>query len=140
MQWALKDMQAAMNQASRNMSQAYNLQQRTQDKFPTSSKVWLSTANICMAWPIKKLDDRWFSPFEVQEKVGTSAYHLCLPDSIWVHLVFNEVLLQPYKPNRIPARPMPDHPNPEVINGEPEYEVKEVLNSHRQQGGLQYLV
>lgn len=140
MQRALEDAQAAMNQAARNMSRGYNLRHRTQDKFPAGSKVWLSTANIRTARPIKKLDNRWFGPFEVLEKIGASAYRLRLLDSIRVHPVFNEALLRPYEANHIPAWPMPDHPDPEVIDGEPEYEVKEVLNSCRRRGGLQYLV
>lgn len=57
MQQALEDAQAAMNQASHNMSSSYNLQQQVQERFPTGSKAWLSATNIQTTQPIKKLDD-----------------------------------------------------------------------------------
>lgn len=99
------------------------------DRFPAGSKVWLSSANIRMSRLIKKLDDWWFGPFEVIEKVGVAAYRLKLLETLRVHPVFNETLLRKWELNRIPEWPALERPDPEVIDGEPEYEIKEVLNS-----------
>ena len=69
---------------------------------------------------------------------------LRLPDSMRaVHPVFHVSMLEPSVPNTIPNRTEPP-PAPVVIDGEPEYEVTEILDSKidhcRQLCNLLYLV
>ena len=69
---------------------------------------------------------------------------LHLPDSMWaVHPVFHVSMLEPSLPNTIPNQiHLP--PIPVIIDGEPEYEISEILNTkinrHRQPFNLLYLV
>ena len=60
-----------------------------------------------------------------------------------VHPVFHVLQLEPATPNVIPNRIQPPPP-PIEVNGEPEYEITEILNSkldrHRCQCPLLYLV
>ena len=69
---------------------------------------------------------------------------LRLPDSMRaVHPVFHVSMQEPSVPNTIPNRTEPP-PTPVVIDGEPEYEITEILNSktnhHQQPCNLLYLV
>ncbi|KAL5526847.1 hypothetical protein ACEPAF_8574 [Sanghuangporus sanghuang] len=89
----------------------------------------------------QKMDDKWFSPFEVVEKVGASAYRLKLPKT-WkkVHLVFNEILLKPAIQPSFESQKKPPPPPPVIIDEQEEYEVEEILDSHLHRGKLQFLV
>ncbi|KAL5525006.1 hypothetical protein ACEPAF_8875 [Sanghuangporus sanghuang] len=91
------------------------------------------------------MDNKWFSPFEVVEKVGASTYRLGLLKT-WkkVHPVFNEILLKPaiqlsFESQKKPPPPPPSPP-PVIIDEQKEYEVEEILDSHLHQGKLQFLV
>ena len=56
-----------------------------------------------------------------------------------IHPVFHVRLLEPYHANKIEGRTQPP-PLPEIIDGEPEYEVREVLDSRIVRGRLEYYV
>jgi len=69
------------------------------------------------------------------------AYRLKLPH--WMkqlHLVFNIVKLTPALDDPIPGRKLTDHPLPIIIDGEPEWEVEEILDSCWHRRRFQYLV
>jgi len=69
------------------------------------------------------------------------AYHLKLPH--WMkqlHPVFNVVKLTPALDDPIPGRKLTDHLLPIIIDGELEWEVKEILDSRWHQRRFQYLV
>jgi len=69
------------------------------------------------------------------------AYRLRLPHRIkQLHLVFNVVKLTPALDNPITGQKTEDHPPPIVIDGEAEWEVKEILNSRWHQRRFQYLI
>ena len=62
-------------------------------------------------------------------KPGTHSFTLQLPDSMHsVYPVFHVSQLEPCAPNMIPNRVQPLAPLIEV-DGEPEYEIKEILDS-----------
>ena len=69
------------------------------------------------------------------------AYYLKLPHQIkQLHLVFNVVKLTPAPDNPITGQKTEDHPLPIVINGEAEWEVEKILNSHWHWRRFQYLI
>jgi len=57
-----------------------------------------------------------------------------------LHPVFNIVKLTPAPDDLITECKMEDYPLPIVINGEVEWEVEEILNSHWHQRRFQYLI
>jgi len=68
-------------------------------------------------------------PFEVLSQVGRSSFVLRLPAHFRsVHPVFHVAMLEPEKPSSIPNRVQPPPP-PVVIDGEPEFEISEILDS-----------
>ena len=98
--------------------------------------------NIHSDRPSKKLDDKRYGLFVVKKKVGEAAYKLKLP-ATWrgVYLVFNKQYLTVAHPAIFPRQKLP-LPQPAIeIEGEPEYEVEEILTSKKGPGGhVKYLV
>lgn len=94
--------------------------------------------------PSKKLSEKNLGPFEVIARPGTHSFTVRLPDSMRsVHPVFHVSQLEPAFPNTIPNR-IQSPPPPVEIDGEPEYEISEILDSkldrRRRQCQLLYLV
>lgn len=56
-----------------------------------------------------------------------------------IHPIFHVSLLEPYHVSSIPGR-VQDPPLPIEIDGIPEFEVEEILDSRIQRGKLEYLV
>ena len=79
--------------------------------------------------PCKKLDDKILGPFKVIEKRG-SLYKFNLLNTIKVHSVFLVVLLFKDPDNALSGQ-VNEPPPPVNIEGELEYEVKEILASRK---------
>ena len=83
--------------------------------------VLLSTTNLKMpAYTRRKFVPRWLGPFVVEEAPGVS-YRLKLPPTIKVHPVFHVSLLKRWH------GPAPSTETPDIVAGEPEYEVDKIL-------------
>ena len=91
--------------------------------------VYVNSRNIRTSRPTKKLAEKSLGPFEVLAKVGRQSYSIRLPQSLrGIHPVFHVVELEPATPNVIPQR-VQSPPPPVSIDGEPEYEISEILDS-----------
>jgi len=73
----------------------------------------------------RKLLPRFIGPFKVLKKIGEVAYKLDLPKNMKCHPVFHVSLLKPFNGDRDQAPPPPL-----LIDGEYEWEVKQILD-HR---------
>ncbi|KAL5512271.1 hypothetical protein ACEPAG_3556 [Sanghuangporus baumii] len=133
--------QANLVKANEDMKRFYDRHAGKLMEYETGSKVFLDGRNIKTIRPTKKMDDKWFGPFEIIGKVGASAYRLKLPRT-WrqVHPVFNEVLLKPAVEPSFESQKKPPPPPPVLVDDEEEYEVKELLDSRLHRGKLQFLV
>ena len=79
--------------------------------------------------PAKKFSEKYLGPYEIIAQAGPSSWTLRLPDSMRaVHPVFHVSMLEPCTPNTIPDRTQPPPPSID-IDGEPEYEISEILDS-----------
>jgi len=109
--------------------------------FAVGDKVWLLRKNIKTTRPSQKLDVKRMGPFKILKIVGESklAFKLELPSQMRIHPVFHASLLEPYRENIITGRIQP-LPPPEEIEGQMEYEVKEILDSKLVRGRLVYFV
>ena len=94
-----------------------------------------------MIYPTKKMNDKWFGPFEVVEKVRVVAYRLAIPRT-WrqVHPVFNVDLLKEYQDPVFGIQQTPPPPPPEIIDGHEEYEIERILDLKFRRRRLYYLV
>jgi hypothetical protein len=86
-----------------------------------------------------KLAPRRYGHFKVAAKISDVAYRLQLPDTWKIHDVFHVSLLMPYKemekhgPNFL-------EPPPELIEGEPKWEVEQILGDRTYWHKKQFLI
>ena len=131
----LKRVHAELRQTMENAQRRYkrNFDRKTKPTppFKVNDLVWLNRKNIDTTRPSQKLDYKRFGPFKILKVVGESkmAFELELPPRWQIHPVFHASLLDPYRANEIEGRTQLVPQPPEIVEGEPEYEVKEVLDS-----------
>lgn len=137
-----KDVTAALESGKTAQKAAYERGKQTAHQFKVGDKVWLSTEDINLQIPSRKLGDRQMGPFEVVEKIGDLDYKLKLSKQLSrLHPVFHVDKLSPFRGNEVNGLlPPPPPPIQLKDNDEPEYEVEEILNSERKWGSLRYFV
>ena len=110
-------------------------------KYQPGDKVYIDASDIQTTQTSKKLSHNCLGPFLIERQVGNSAYHLNLPASMsCLHPVFNVVKLTPAMEDPIPRRHILPLPPLEIINGEEEWVVEEILDSKIVNKKLQYLI
>ncbi len=102
-------------------------------------RVWLDAKNLTTTHPTAKLAPKCYGPFLVTAAISHTSYHLKLPPQWKIHNVFHASLLMPYKETSEHSPNFPE-PSPELINGELEWEVEQIMNTRRRCNQLQYLV
>src|SRR5712672_3596755 len=109
--------------------------------FKIGNKVWLEGTNIKRPYNSQKLSPKQYGPFKVVAKISNVAYKLNIPPTWQIHDVFHASLLTPYK-ETVEHRKNFLEPPPDVIKGEEEWEVEQILaKCHFGRGKrLQYLV
>ncbi|KAL0168611.1 hypothetical protein M9458_036833, partial [Cirrhinus mrigala] len=111
--------------------------------FTPGQKVWLSTRDIRLRLPSKKLSPRFVGPFTILEQVNPVTFKLQLPPHYKIHPTFHVSLLKPCYDPLLPSTE-PGHeeepPPPMVLEEGSIYSVKEILRSRRRGGRLEYLV
>ncbi|KAL0146841.1 hypothetical protein M9458_057780 [Cirrhinus mrigala] len=122
-----------LHEAIRRFTQHADTRRTSTPRYTLGQKVWLSTKNICLRLPCKKLSPRFIGPFEIIKEINPVAYELKLPEKYRIHPVFHVSALKPYHPPVLP--PSSTEPVEEGI-----YRVWEILDSRRRGGALQYLV
>jgi Chromo (CHRromatin Organisation MOdifier) domain len=90
--------------------------------------VWLEGINLKITHPKAKLDTKRYGPFPITKEISPLVFQLALPPQWCIHNMFHASLLTPYKE-------MAEHggnfmqPPPELIEGQEEYEVEQIMNS-----------
>jgi hypothetical protein len=97
--------------------------------------IWLNARNICTNRPSQKLDNKHYGPFPIVKEVGKYAYQLELPPAMDIHPIFHVLLLEPVRNDPLPHQ-VTHAPGPIIVDGEPQYEVEEVLDSRTFRGKL----
>jgi len=132
-----KQAQESMTRAQ----QSWAKKKRPHKPYAKGEKVWLKGKNLRTSHPTTKLRPRRFGPFKVTEVLGPTTYRLDLPSMWKIHNAFHGALLSPYQETEEHGVNFTEPP-PELIEGEPEYEVEKILGSRRHGQGrkLQFLV
>jgi len=109
--------------------------------FEIGNKVWLEGKNIKRPYDSPKLSPKRYGPFRVVTKISPMAYKIQILATWQVHNVFHASLLTPYKETVEHGENFLEPP-PDIIEGEEEWEVEQVLGKcHFGRGKqIQYLV
>jgi hypothetical protein len=141
MKLATEEAKAALSKAKDDMAWYYNQRRLPVPTYAAGDKVYLDASDIRMNRPSQKLSHHRLSLFPIERQVSCNAYRLKLPFPMRrLHPVFNVVKLTPSPADLIVGRHPTLPPPPEVIDGEEEYLVEEILDSKMFQGWLRFKI
>lgn len=138
----IKALQDAWSWVHANLAKAQSKKQKDVNKhrrepdFQVNDRVWLSTKNLALDRPSKKLGHQKLGPFRIVAKHGWS-YELELPESMKIHNVFHAKLLRKAPDNPVPGQLLPT-PDPLQINDHDEWEVDSIRASKLTRNKLSY--
>src|SRR5580693_1922482 len=107
--------------------------------FKEGERVWLDGTHLKLPYETMKLAPRRYGPFHITSKVSDVAYCLRIPEKWKIHNVFHASLLTPYKETEKHS-PNFLEPPPDLIDGEEEWEVEEILGDRQHRHKRQYLI
>ncbi|KAL0154036.1 hypothetical protein M9458_050695, partial [Cirrhinus mrigala] len=105
--------------------------------------VWLSTRDLHLRRPCKKLNPRYVGPFKIIKQITPVSFRLELPAEYRISPTFHVSLLKPTDdPGGVEnlEETASQGPPPIIIDGEEVYQVNTILDSRRRRGHLQYLI
>ena len=114
---------------------------RDTPKYRVGDQVWLEGKHLRTHQQTHKLAVRHHGLFPIKEVFSPITYRLTLPHQWHIHPVFHIDLLTPYQETPMHGANY-QHPPPDLVDGEEEYEVEKVMDSQcfGQGRALQYLV
>src|SRR5271170_627005 len=117
------------------------IKHRDTPRYREGDQVWLEGKHLRTNQPTAKLAARRHGPFEIIQVLSPVNYRLKLPTQWSIHPVFHIDLLTPYHETALHGENF-QHPPPDLVEGEEEYEVEKILDSRRfgRRRKLQYLI
>src|SRR6266702_2513813 len=107
--------------------------------YSEGDKVWLDARNLKTTHPTFKLAPKRYGPFPITKRISVTTYALKLPPQWRIHPVFHASLLMPYKETPIHGTNFPEPP-PDLIEGEPEWELEQIMNTRHYRNQTQFLI
>ena len=95
--------------------------------YQEGDQVWIEGMNLKTLYPSAKLAPKCYGPFKVMKQLSPVVYQIRIPHRWKVHNVFHVNLITPYKETTIHG-PNYSRPPPDLVNGEEEFEVEQILN------------
>ena len=140
----LRDWKNAREEAQRLLIKAqkrWTKGKALEQKYQAGEQVWLEGRNLRIDRPSAKLAPKRHGPFKIKKVLSPITYQLELPPQWKIHDMFHADLLTPYHEMKLHG-PNFMKPPPDLINGEEEYKIEEVLQSCKNGRGhkVQYLV
>ena len=137
----MDEARATLLKAKDDMARYYNQHRVPTPVYAPGDKVFLDSSDIKTTRPSPKLVHCYLGPYLVVRAVGSHAYCLKLPQSMrHIHFVFHVIKLLHAPQDLIPGRRVQPLPDPELVDGVLEYEVKEIKDSQLYRNTLQYIV
>jgi len=130
-------LQAEMTEAQPRHKEYYDAGRKPDPNLQSGDMVWLLPRNIRTTRTCKKLDYKKIGPYKIIARIGESAYKLDLPPSMRIHNTFHISLLELYHDDKFSSQSA-QPPPPIIIEGDPECELKQIIDSRLDYGKLQY--
>ncbi len=107
---------------------AADVRRSASPEYQPGQKVWLSTRDIKLRLPSRKLSPRFVGPFTILEQINPVTYKLQLPPHYKIHPTFHVSLLKPFSPSVSPEPGQTEeHPLPLIQDEGAIYRVKDIL-------------
>ena len=136
----MQQMKQAHQDAKAALKKAADLEVPTRfEPYQLGDKVWLEGRNLMTMHPTAKLAPRRYRPFPITWVISRTSYQLKLPPQWKIHNVFHTTLLTPYKETALNGN-QNQEPAPELIDGQPKWEVEQILCVRRYRHQVQYLI
>ncbi len=120
-----------------------NRHRRPNPDYQPGQWVWLSTRDLRLRLPCKKLSPRYVGPFKITRQITPVSFCLALPAHYRISPTFHVSLLKPAggpRGEEIQEEAVDQRAPPLIIDGEEAYQVREILDSRHRGRILQYLV
>ncbi|XP_049329610.1 uncharacterized protein LOC125795048 [Astyanax mexicanus] len=109
--------------------------------YQPGDRVWLSTRDLRTSEGSKKLSPKYIGPYKILKQINEVTYRLDLPHHSRLSNSFHVSLLKPVISGPLDeATPGETPPPPVTVDGSTMYVVRQLLDSRRRGGTLQYLV
>ncbi len=132
-----------LQRAVRRTREQADLRRREGPEYTPGQWVWLSSRDLRLRLPCKKLSPRYVGPFQISRQITPVSYRLALPADYRISPTFHVSLLQPAggpRGERDQDEVADESTPPLIVDGEEAYQVREILDSRRRGRVLQYLV
>ncbi|KAG1930727.1 retrotransposable element [Pimephales promelas] len=131
-----------LRHAVRRQEQQANRHRRPAPEYQAGQWVWLSTKDLRLRLPCRKLSPRYVGPFQIIRKISPVSFRLDLPANYRISPTFHVSLLKPAGGPRGEAEEGATSRGPPafLVDGEEAYKVHKLLDSRRRGNILQYLV
>src|ERR1700724_2672312 len=93
-----EEAQAALSKSRDDMQRYVDFTRGETLEYKVGDKVWLSTKNLNIDRPTRKLAERQIGPYEIVKIVSSNAVKLKLPTSFKIHNIINVSRIRPYHP------------------------------------------
>ena len=85
----LQDQAAKAIQSAQNSQKQYADKKQREITFKEGDQVLLSSANLNLSIPSRKLGPKFIGPFAIAKVISSVAYQLTLPTTMTIHPVFH---------------------------------------------------